>query len=321
MSEEEKNEESVATESDVPASYTKAMDTIESEMKDETESVAEAETEVSEEGTVSEKTETTAEAEETQEETLKDIDPEVLGVCRDYGWDDEKIAKIKDVSPELLDDIREVLDEEQKEAPAGEKKVTEEPKVKEPEVKFDEFKFDLDPDIVGEEVKGAIDKVVARLNEQQKGLSEEKSRLKSDRDAAFNVRIESCFDGHTKELMVEAKESGDKAPSLDLGNSSKLNRQQKGIRHEIYAHAYVTSQIKRVPIEKAIEIEIDRYRNSGGDKAAEQRLLNKLDKQKKRFTHPPTRKNKASSADRKFTTEEERIRFVMDEAHKKAGIE
>lgn len=342
-------ETTVATETpEVPKAFDEAMDKIETENKAAAEETEETpagdetvETEVSEdkipETPASAEVKVELEAEEA--ETLKEIDPDVLDVCRDYGWDDKKIAQVAKLSPELLEDVRELLDEEQKpetkEAPAVKKAAEAEvEKSKEAE----EIKFDLDPDVVGADVKSAIDKMAARLNEQQKGLSEqqkglseEKTQLQSERDTAFNNRIDSCFDEYAKSLTAESKKAGEKAPVLDLGDSAsfigkewktltRAEKQQVKLRTEIFAHAQVTAGMRRIPIERAIAIEVSRHKNQGGEKDAEQRLLNKLEKGKKRHTNRPTRRH-SDIKTRKFGSEAERVTALMDEAHRQAGDE
>lgn len=278
------------------------------------------EDEILETGGAPEETVETEEAELSAEETelIEDIDPEVIEVCREYGWDDKKIVQIAKLSPELLEDVRDVLDEEQTEEPQKQPaRDTTETKKPEP----DEFKIELDPDVVGPEMKKAVDMIVDKLNQQSKGLSEEQKNLKAEKDAAFNNRIETCFDRQSKIIMAEAKKTGPKNFILDLGDSSRrLTKPQYMRRIEIFRHAQITADLKRVSMERAIEIEIKKAKNQDSEKTAGQRILDKLERQKRHFTSSPTRRH-LNLTTRKFATEEEEKEAIMSEAYKEANIE
>lgn len=244
-------------------------------------------------------------------ELLEGINSEVLDVCRDYGWTDAKIAQVAKLTPELLEDVRDLLDEETESL--IEKKASktggDEPAKTETQKAIEELKFSLDPDIHGKELVDAINKIAEKVNRDSKGLSDEQTRLQTEREQAFNLRIDSCLDRHTKDLP-------------DLGNSSNLTKHQGLLRRELFAHANVTASIRGIPIEKAIEIETRKLKNQDGEKVAGQKLLNKLDGQRKRFTHAPTRRHSDTGiAGRKFATEEEMKEAVMSEAYKEAGID
>lgn len=320
MADEEKNEEKTVEETkeaEMPKAFTDAMDTIDKDnkvaaLKDtpagEKEVPAGAGDEIPETGEKPEEPAAAGEVSAEDAETLSSIDPEVLEVCRDYGWDDKKIVQIAKISPELFDDVRAVIDEEQAKPSAEVKPAPkEEPKPQVDEI--DSLIAKLDPDIQGAEVVGILKVMAARQKEGSKVLTEEQKRLQSERDTTFNVRIDSCFDKY-KDVP-------------DLGNSSqmKLNRRQSDIRKELFAHANVTATMRKIPIERAIEIEVNKYRNQGGKKAAQQELLNKLEQQKGRFTHRPTRRQSSDLASRKFETENEEKEALMAEAYKEANIE
>lgn len=294
---EETEKSTVATEGDVPEAFGKAMDEIEKPAPSEDDAQPVSEEEPVETPAGEEEPEVSVEA-----ESLEDIDPEVLECCRDYGWDDEKIAQIKELSPELFDDIRAVLDEEG-ELPA-EKETKEEPKKEDIKQELEELKFDLDPDVVGQDVKGAFDKMASVLNEQRKGFADERTKLQTEIDSAFNSRI----DGHLDRMAKQTP---------DLGSSQKLTRKQYQLRAELFAHANVTATLRKVPIERALEIEVNNYRNRGGEKAAEKRVLGKLEKNKRRFTNKPTRK--AGEVGRKFKDDFEAAEYRMEQAEQKAG--
>lgn len=357
MAGEEKNTEQTATEESSEKTgfdkFNETMDKIETEQQEAATATAEPELEPekdessTEDETVGEDVvstdEVSAETELSAEksEILKGIDPDVLDVCREK-FDDDQIVEIAQRNPELLADIRAELDAYEEPTVKPAEKGVEKPAEKEAEKKaeFEEIKLNLDENIVGADVKNAIDTMVAKLNafgknlnEQSKGLTEEQSRLQSERYAAYNNRIDGCFDKQAKILASESKKAGEAKPIIDLGDSSQfvgkqfnqLNRQQRqqvSLRTEIFRHAQVTSEIRNIPIEKAIEIEVGRYKNQTGEKVAEQRLLNKMERSRKRHTNPPTRRHSVSDIkSRKYATEAERITALMDEAHRQAGDE
>jgi len=294
MADEEKNSTAVeeVKSQAVPQAFVEAEDKILSEKK--AESQKDATNEIEE---ISEKEALSAEI----PESLANIDPEVVEACRDYGWDDEKIAKTAEIMPEFFDEIRAVLDEEN--APVQKEPEAPKPTVTQTEKQAEEIKFNLDPDMVGVDVKNAIDKIASVLNEQRMGLSNERGQLQKERDIAFNMRIDSFFD---------------KSGLPDLGKTENLAKRQYMLRSELFAHANVTAQLRGIPLERALSITVDEYKNRVSPKEAEKRVLDKLEKQKHRFTNKPTRQ--VSESERKFTDEAERIEHVMEEAERSAGL-
>jgi hypothetical protein len=105
-----------------------------------------------------------------------------------------------------------------------------------------------------------------------------------------------------------------------LGNSSKLTENQYNQRLRVFRHALVTSEIDNVPIEKAIEIEVNKIKNQDSEKVAGQKILDKLEHQKKHFVNKPTRRHSDLSS-MKFGSEQERKEAIMAEAYKAANIE
>jgi hypothetical protein len=248
-----------------------------------------------------------AEADSTQQDdaqsqTIEEngIDPDVLEIFNDYGLSQETIDKIAKESPDLLSSIKEEIENEKK--PKQEKK---EQSVQKSTYK--EIKVDLDPDLVGADVKKAIDNIVSRINEQGKSLESETERLKQERESAFQQKIDGNFDRYSKQVPA-------------LGNSSTMTENQYKTRIELFRHAGITAEIRGISIEKAIEIEVNKFKNQDGEKVAQQRIIDKLNGQRKHFTNPPTRRHSDLSS-RKFSSEEERKEAVMTEAYKAAGIE
>jgi len=177
--------------------------------------------------------------------------------------------------------------------------------VEKPQV--EEIKFDLDPELVDPQVKGAIDSIADTLNKQQKAIAEEREFLRLEREKVYENRIDKCFDSFATDLP-------------DVGNSSSLTEQNGKYRRELFQHAHVTAQVHGVTIEEAIKDTVQMFKNRDGEKAAEKRLVTKLQKQKSKFTNPPTRK-KTDVSKRKFANKTERANAIMTEAYKEAGID
>jgi len=238
----------------------------------------------------------------------------------------EDVSAETDTDEEIVEDVvedttEETVESEDKTVDASEEAKETEDKVEakpEPQRKTDdvvrkeeeieEIKFDLDPDLVDPQVKAALDKAAEVLNKQQKVINEEKKNLQLEREKAFETRVDSCFDSYEKEL-----------PRLG-STSNKLTEDNSKYRREIFQYADVTARLHGVPIEDAIKDTVQMFKNKEGEKAIEKRLIAKLQKQKGKFTNPPTRK-KSDVNSRKFASEAERVRAKMDEAFKKAGID
>lgn len=246
---------------------------------------------------------------EDEPEILEDVSSEVIDCCREFGWDNEKIQKMYQESPELFDAIQEELDAEG-DAPAERatsQKTGQEPEKGQKQEQIEGLKLELDEDIVGKDVKDAVDKIVAAVNAQQKGITEQSEKIKADSQAQLDARVDDTFDRISKSFPA-------------LGKTDTLTKRQQGLRQEIFLHAAtVTAPLRGVSIEKALQLEVNKYRSLGGKKAAEKSVVDKLNKQKKRFTNKPTNRRTSETA-RKFKDEAEEAEFKMEQAEKKAGL-
>jgi len=250
---------------------------------------------------------------ETDEEILESIDPGVLDVWRDAGYDDDEIIAEMKKRPEMADDIREAIDEAEVQKTRVPVREPEKPVVKEEAI--EELKLNLDPDMVGADVKTAIDKIVDAVNVSRKEAQQirkelliEKEAIQVQKNAIHNERIDRCFDRFTKQV-----------PSL--GRSSKLSKYNSRIRHEIYDHAAVISRTRGTPIEEAIgqEVRLWQYRYQKPDalkKEAQQTVLDKLNKQKGRFTNPPGR-TPSKSVKKQFASEAEEADYTVRQIDEK----
>jgi hypothetical protein len=305
-------------ENGLPEAFNTAMDEIESAKEAETsaDTTPAGDTKVEDEtlqtDELEDSSEDSTEVEETElseedTEVLNGIDPDVLDTCRDYGWDDAKIVQMAQISPELFDDIREILDEKVDEDTKPSKEERQAATEKE-KIDADELKFNLDADIVGEDVKNAIDKMATMINQQRKGLSEEQQKLQTERDTVFNERIDNIFDGHSKGY-----------PALGNTSKAKLSRASQELRADVYAVASALSLRKGIPVERTMSRAINLFKNQGGKKQATKEIIDKLDKQEKRFTNPPTRRKSADTRP-KFEDGYEEAEYRMAKAEQEAGL-
>ena len=132
--------------------------------------------------------------------------------------------------------------------------------------------------------------------------------MRLEREKVFETRIDSCFDSYAEDLPR-------------LGSvPNKLTKDNGKFRREVFAHAKVDVEMKGMSWEDAIKQTVNMFKNADGENTTAKKLITKLNKQKGKFTNPPTRK-KTSLSSRKFASEAERIRATMGEAYKKAGIE
>lgn len=264
----------------------------------------------------------------TTDMTEKPVISENVSTKMDEILKEEEVLETPDLSedeaPEVentsSDEEKEVSEETKEQEPPA-KEVAEEPKkpveakaeekaqpiipVKEEPV--EEFKIELDSELVDPQVKAAIDKLAEGLNKQQKVIAQEKAILKAEREKVFEERIDKCFDGFVNDLP-------------DLGNSSALNEKNGSYRRELFEHAEVMVRRHNLSWEDAIKETVQLFKGKDGEKAAEKKLISKLNDQKKRTLSTPTRRQDNINK-RKFATEAERVRATMDEAYKKAGID
>lgn len=229
---------------------------------------------------------------ESSEEVSEDVDEDVEESAEaEEGEEAEVTEEVEDTeSEEVSEETEEVVEQE------------EEPVVEARE----EIEFELDEDLVDPSVKAALDKLKEGYNQQQKAIDEDRAKLKLEQEKVFENRIDSCFDKYNEDLPT-------------LGSTSKLSKDNGLYRRRLFQHAQITAQMDGISIEEAIKDTVQMYKNKGSEKTTEKKLITKLNKQKTKFSNPPTRKNKSIDS-RKFATENDRARAVMDKAYADAGI-
>jgi hypothetical protein len=238
---------------------------------------------------------------DSTDEVSEDTDDTVVDESVEAEFEEEVTdGEIAEVETTESEDVSEEIEEEVVQEPVKAVEPIEEV------VEYEEIDFELDEDLVDPTVKAAFEKLKDQVNKQQKSIDESKSRLKIEQEKVFENRIDSCFDKYVDDLP-------------NLGETSKLSEKNGLYRRRIFQHAQVTAQMDNISIEDAIKDAVQMHKNRGGEQATKKKLITSLNKQKKKFTNPPTRKNKSIDS-RKFATEQDRARAIMDKAYVDAGI-
>lgn len=245
---------------------------------------------------------------EEDTEILNGIDPDVADVCRASGWDNKRIVDEAKTNPGTLGGLRELLDEEQ--SKKTEQPVQSEKKEERPEVdEIDGLLAKLDPDIQGPEIVGILKAIVSRQKEGHKVLTEGRKRLDAERQMAFTAKIDNILDGHAKSGYRE------------LGNSTvRLGYKEKELRKDVVAVANALAFRANMPVERTIGRAVGLFKNQGGEKAATQKLINKLNKQDERAINRPTRRISQQKGERKFADNYEEAEYEMTKAEQEAGL-
>lgn len=309
---ENENNEQIEEKSDLENFSEKMDEIVDTESEDEDQHL---ETEVSDTSSEEEDDDDVSaeiELSEEEQDLVDELDEDVIQCCHDYGWDMKKIAQVAKITPELFDDIRDELDELDLEDFEDDEEVdrvdkSQRKSQKEKEDDIDDIKFDIDPNMTDPKVIEILKKQNQSINSLRNDLTLREQQLEQEKAAAFNARIDRVFDSFSKEIPA-------------LGKGSKLDRKQARVRETIFTYASAIAQRRRIPLEVALEREIQRFKNTGSKKEAGRELLSKVNKSNKRVINKPTRKQTNLST-RKFSSPEEEKIAIMTEAYKEAGIE
>lgn len=291
----------------VPAEFGAAMDTINQGIEAE----AQAKEEAAPAPAIDEVTGEEIPAETAKETASTDASPaapastiagmptEALAAFIMSGWKDSEIQKVADAATAPKAPVAM--------APAPAPVA---PTVEQPISKVEELVKNLDPDIVGSDVKAVMDALIADRKELsakvaslEGGVQSHQQQLQQEVATAYNTRIESAFDSLAKDI-----------PSLGVGG--KLTKEQTELRLDLHEHARLTAARKGMTIEKALELEVQKHKNMGGEKVATQKVLEKIKQQEKQFTNRPTRRTAEPA--RQFADDESRAKHEMQEAQQRA---
>ena len=151
--------------------------------------------------------------------------------------------------------------------------------------------------------------LIDKLNDASEELfsiQQANAKSKLSEQEQFDRRIDSFFD------KIEAPE---------LGHSSYLTPEQETTRKEIYGIAAVLTNANRNKLEdnldKAVSVYSGMYNDGGKEKEIEDKIVEKLNKQKTKFTPRPGGQKKT----RKFKNDDERAMAAMEEAARQMGLD
>lgn len=256
------------------------------EEKEEQSSTEDSETEEVEDG------DETPEGEETheEEEETEPIPQDQVDIARSLGFKDDDIVKMANDSPERLEKMVELyskpapLPKTEEKVERQKEEIKETPQLK--HLKLDDL-GDLDPDTAK-----AVSAILQAHNESidsRNDLVKELDGLKKHNETTAqgeirneNERVDRYFDS----VMDDVPE---------LGTSNSLTDEQKNTRLEVYGLAAVLRQSRNLGESAALEEATYLYSLSKMDletleKEAEQRVKEKITKQKKRMSPRPSGK-------------------------------
>ncbi len=242
------------------------------------------------------------------------------------GWDAETIEKIKEINPDLLDDIKGLMEKTTIEDPSEDDEVVEEPEPL--------GKVDIGDGLTEEQLTTLKEKdpamaaIIAGLNTQVGQLSESlnsvaEAEAERTKQAENRVRIINFKSANSKmdELETDYPVMGayDKLPSstdgtLDARNRSVKERTKLWQRANALHDAGVTASF-----DEAIDEAITWYRGKNAENLATRKIAKELKGRAKQITARPTQ-NKTKKKQYAPGSEAHKL-SVMDGAFKNAGLE
>jgi hypothetical protein len=253
-----------------------------------------------------------AEADEADEEV--EIPDNWVMAGRSAGFSDEKIIKLFEEEPEILDALantREQLLSASRTVETDKREVVNE-EVPKPDkiahVVMDDDTMDMD-----ESTKRILKKFVDNQNAVIDKLNDANEKLfkinstSVQRDAKeqddFSRKIDRFFDD-TKDI--------------NLGDSRALTQAQAHARKEVYGIAAMLANVNGESVTDNLDKAVKAYHGiySNPERIAENNLRRKLDNQKKRFSPRPGGQKKAQ----KFKNDDERVMAAMEKAATDMGL-
>ena len=260
-----------------------------------------------------EETEEVEETKETKEDDYEDIPERLVLAGRSAGFTDDKIIKLAEDSPEVLEAMANFRDQLVAKTTPQElvKSVVKPP---EPE-KIEPVKADLSS-IEDEPTRKLVETLLAGQNQlidKFNKTSVELGDLRSKGDTAeqrqqadFNLFVDKVFDEESKNYA-------------HLGNSDALTPESKAVRSEVFEMALVFNRTRNKPIEQSLRDAVKAYNGLYGstEAKAEEVLRQKLNAQKKRLTARPGGKR----TERQYKNADEKAMEAMVEKGREIGLD
>jgi hypothetical protein len=254
-----------------------------------------------------------AEAEETEEEV--EIPDNWVMAGRSAGFSDEKIIKLFEQEPEVLDALANTREQLLlNPSPRGHKEdeiVTK--GLLKPEtiahVNMEDDTMDMDESTrrVFKKLVENQNAVIDKLNEANSKLfniSDSSAQREAKEQDAFSRRIDNFFD---------------KTNETNLGDSRALTPSQAHARKEVYGIAAMLANVNGESTEDNLDKALKAYHGiySNPEKIAESKLRRQLDSQKKKFSPRPGGQKRVQ----KFKDEDSRVIAAMEQAARSMGLE
>ncbi len=234
------------------------------------------------------------EADDSQKDTEYETVPipqDQVDIARQLGYPDKEIIELAQKSPDRLRRMVEMYSkpaESQRETKKVEE-VKEEKRERLEHIVLDDL-GDLDSDSakVVEKLLKATNTIVDRANEQTdelERLGEQTSAITKKDQVSATAKIDTFFDGVSEHLP-------------ELGTNGSLTKDQAKTRTEVYGHAMILKETRGISQDKALEEAVYLYGLGKVDlddleKKAEDKVKEKLNKQKKKMSPRPGGKKRS----------------------------
>lgn len=222
---------------------------------------------------------------ESEDDEYEDIPQDQVDVARSLGYSDDQIVQLAESNPRVLEDMVKLHTARQAVPSQGEvKRDTQEPK---PAEKLEHVnipgldKMPAESQAALTAMLQAHNAMIDKLNAQNEQLAkvqETETKKTVEEQAAYERKIDSYFDSISEHL-----------PEVGKGN---VDQSQQLARQEIYGIAYMLQQTRGVDLDTALDEAsymwgLSKYDLDDLEKQAEERVREKLNKNKKRFTPRP----------------------------------
>lgn len=234
------------------------------------------------------------EDDKTKEDDFEEIPERLVAAGRRRGYSDEKIVKLAEDSPEVLEDLADLMEM----ATIGQDfKPSAEPQTK-PEEKAEEVKqvekIHLDTDLIeaGDDVKSVIKKLESGYNSMVDRVNELQGKTK-----AHDESLESFTTRQQQDYVRQVDTYFDQASKdyPELGKSGQLSADQVEFRQKVHDDAVALAASGNRSMGEAFEFVLNSYKGQQGEKHTKERLRKDLETRKKQHTARPSHRKESSS--------------------------
>ena len=267
-----------------------------------------------------------------KEDEYEDIEPRLIAAGRRRGWSDDKIVKLAEDNPDVLESVADLYDtidrsnftKTQATKPSQEQVQVQEEIAKLQFTALDETAIKQLREKHGTEVVDAALEIMKPLSENLKTVGETVNKIsgtmtqqqRNAHESALQAkceRINQTCDTASKDYPVFGVFRS--LPKDSYGNVDVNSKPFKS-RMELFDIA-LAFESRGMEFEKAVDNALDWYKGKYGENKIKQEVVRKLNDRKKKFTARPTKKHtKKQYADKEALAE-----GTMDDIYKDVGIE